>query len=274
MRSLLGCTLFLVAAAFDDVSMIQIHGQTSQQEAIDVWIDQLADKLQDPRLNLLAVSTAVKDEPAAGGGGDYTNDQYMKMFIKNAIPQFGFGVIDNGIMVTAGTAIDGFITEKFGIGGMYAAGFGNAVSDAVGVLVGDTIEGVAENILPPSGIPKDAQNEGKPFQVKAASGVFGIVLGCFVGLTPLLVLGDEGEEEESPANPALVEQLRQNVPVMEDKVLQTKVLEQLAQIIEGFDDIAASSKQIQTLRNSPEGQAVLKGVHDEARRLTEQLNLQ
>ena len=49
-----------------------------------------------------------------------------------------FGIMDNGIMVIAGSSIDEYISS-FGYSTMLSAGIGNTFSDAIGVLSGSLV---------------------------------------------------------------------------------------------------------------------------------------
>lgn len=121
---------------------------------------------------------------------------FFVRFVSKFIGSFVFGFIDNFIMVMAGSQID----AKFGgiAGGlvgsanapMMAAGLGNTVSDAVGELASNTIEGAMGVMgLNPQAV-SDEQMQAAPawmkFLDKNAS-VFGIILGCLVGLFPLFL---------------------------------------------------------------------------------------
>ena len=118
----------------------------------------------------------------------------------NFIGSFIFGFIDNFIMVVAGNYIDASIGAALGGfgGAMLAAGFGNTVSDIAGKLAEKKIESSLKSI----GIDIDSvsdeemQQTSKFWQFLDSSGaVFGIALGCLVGMFPLLL--EEQEKDET-----------------------------------------------------------------------------
>jgi hypothetical protein len=127
--------------------------------------------------------------------GDDLTPEIKNILIRifsNFIGSFIFGFIDNFVMVIAGSWIDTKIaTAMGGIGGpMLAAGFGNTVSDVIGKLAEKSIEGALNKI----GINTDSVSDEEMQNTNTfwrfldkSSGVFGIALGCLVGLFPLLL---------------------------------------------------------------------------------------
>jgi hypothetical protein len=121
---------------------------------------------------------------------------WLIRFVSSFIGSFVFGFIDNFIMVIAGSHID---AQFGGVAGamvgstaapMLAAGFGNTVSDAVGELASNTIEGALDKMgLDPESVTDEQVAAGPMwmrFLDKQAS-VIGIVVGCLVGLFPLFL---------------------------------------------------------------------------------------
>ena len=51
-----------------------------------------------------------------------------------------FGIIDNGVMVVSGSAIEQALGTTFGLSTMASAGLGNTLSDIVGIVAGRHIE--------------------------------------------------------------------------------------------------------------------------------------
>jgi len=95
-----------------------------------------------------------------------------------------FGFIDNAILVLVGLELDILLASTFSItNSMLAAGLGNTVSDAVGIATGRFVEKIIHKRIPPV---KDGDlSKG---QVILAE-VIGIVVGCILGLAPLLYMG-------------------------------------------------------------------------------------
>tara|TARA_R110002110_G_scaffold182769_4_gene389220 strand:+ start:659 stop:1495 length:837 start_codon:yes stop_codon:yes gene_type:complete len=129
---------------------------------------------------------------------------WLMRFVSKFIGAFVFGFIDNFIMVIAGGHIDaqfgGVAGAMVGTAGapMLAAGFGNTVSDAVGELASNTIEGAMDKMgLDPEAVTDEEVAAGPMwmrFLDKQAS-VIGIVVGCLVGLFPLFL---EEQNIETP----------------------------------------------------------------------------
>ena len=118
----------------------------------------------------------------------------------NFIGSFIFGFIDNFIMVIAGGSIDAHIGAALGgMGGsMFAAGLGNTVSDIAGKLAEKKIE----SSLGAIGIDVDTVSDEEMKQTSkfwqlldSSAAVFGIALGCLVGMFPLLL--EEQEKDET-----------------------------------------------------------------------------
>ena len=95
---------------------------------------------------------------------------------------FIFGFIDNFLMVLFGDQIDaGF--KAIGVSNtMLAAGLGNTLSDAIGILSGRFVEQMVYRR-----VPKVAEGVMSRTQILVAE-TGGIILGCLLGLCPLLVL--------------------------------------------------------------------------------------
>jgi hypothetical protein len=121
---------------------------------------------------------------------------WLVRFVSKFIGSFVFGFIDNFIMVLVGSQIDaqfgGVAGAMVGTGNaaMMAAGLGNTVSDAVGELASNSIEGAMHVVGLDPEIVTDEQVAAGPmwmrFLDKQAS-VIGIILGCLVGLFPLFL---------------------------------------------------------------------------------------
>ena len=93
-----------------------------------------------------------------------------------------FGFIDNSIMVVAGDALDKTIGVAFGVSAMFSAGLGNTISDAIGIATGRWVEYHLHRYI--SVVEK---HELSKFQYIFAE-TFGIILGCLIGMLPLLIL--------------------------------------------------------------------------------------
>lgn len=133
---------------------------------------------------------------AAGGAGARapveppTSRQLVQLGMSCAVPFIGFGFADNLIMILAGDAIDATLGVALGLTTMAAAGFGNLISDVVGLGLGEMIEARAAATGLSAPKLSAAQFElGRTRAVKGVSGAVGISVGCLLGMFPLLLLG-------------------------------------------------------------------------------------
>jgi len=121
---------------------------------------------------------------------------WLLRFVSKFIGSFVFGFIDNFIMVIAGTQIDVLIGGLVGAGGgaMLAAGLGNTLSDAIGEIASNSIESVMQKAgLDPQAVSDEEVAAGPMWMrfLDSQAGVIGIILGCLVGLFPLLFLEEK-----------------------------------------------------------------------------------
>lgn len=91
-----------------------------------------------------------------------------------------FGIVDNGIMIFAGNAIDGYLGATLGVSVLLSAGLGNTISDVAGILVGRIVEARLFR-------GRDITEGLSTIQIVSAEAV-GITLGCLIGLAPLLII--------------------------------------------------------------------------------------
>ena len=127
---------------------------------------------------------------SAGEVPEITTVQMRQLAILSAIPMVGFGFVDNIIMVTAGDAIDAHLGLAFGVTTMAAAGLGNAVSDAAGVYLGGYIETLATKTGIKDPQLTKAQAKTKKAQlVSTTAAAVGIIIGCLLGMLPLMLEG-------------------------------------------------------------------------------------
>lgn len=92
-----------------------------------------------------------------------------------------FGIMDNGIMVIAGNYIDKTIGETFHLSTLASAGLGNTLSDIIGICSGRYTEQFIHKLIP--------RKEMSPVKTILSEAV-GITIGCLIGMTPLLILGN------------------------------------------------------------------------------------
>jgi hypothetical protein len=93
-----------------------------------------------------------------------------------------FGFIDNFLMIMFGDRIDAALIS-FGITNtLFAAGLGNTLSDAIGILSGRWVEKIVHAKFPPVKEGSLTKNQ------TIAAETIGIIIGCLIGMFPLFFL--------------------------------------------------------------------------------------
>lgn len=115
-------------------------------------------------------------------------DQLRSLFVQQSIPFVGFGFLDNLVMICAGDYIDTTVGVTLGITTMAAAGLGNACSDVVGKLFGETLEVAATKMgLPVVRLTHSQMQLPITRAVSMSAGCMGLTVGCILGMFPLLL---------------------------------------------------------------------------------------
>ena len=116
--------------------------------------------------------------------------------LNQAIPFVGFGFMDNAILILAGDAIDNSLGVMFGISTLCAAALGNIISDVAGVGLGTVIEDYCARLGIPQPNLSQAQRQLRSVRFTNQFGcAFGLIIGCIVGMFPLLFLDAEKAEK-------------------------------------------------------------------------------
>ena len=116
--------------------------------------------------------------------------------INQAIPFVGFGIMDNAILILAGDAIDNSLGVMFGISTLCAAALGNIISDVAGVGLGTVIEDFCARLGIPQPNLTQAQRQLRSVRFTNQFGcAFGLIIGCVIGMFPLLFLDAEKAEK-------------------------------------------------------------------------------
>lgn len=115
-----------------------------------------------------------------------TRTQLVQHALRSSLPFVAFGMVDNGLMVLSGEAIDSTLGAVLGISTMAAAGIGNALSNGVGMCAHGAIERGVGRLGVPDPQLTLAQSRGKVAQrIKLMGSVVGVVGGCLIGMLPL-----------------------------------------------------------------------------------------
>lgn len=121
--------------------------------------------------------------------------QLKQVGVANAIPFVGFGILDNGLMITCGEYIDGTLCLSFGFSTMAAAALGNTISDAGGVFSGNLVEDIAARYGITAPALSRAQEEmAATKRWERVGQLFGVVVGCLIGMFPLLLIDTKRAE--------------------------------------------------------------------------------
>ena len=136
----------------------------------------------------VARPTKLKEE---GAVAPLRGDQIRKLAVQSAIPFIGFGFLDNAVMIMAGSQIDAYFST-IGLSAMAAAALGNTVSDVAGIKAGGLIEAIAEKMgLPDPQLTIEQIKSATVKRITLISSAVGIVIGCLLGMCPLLFIEND-----------------------------------------------------------------------------------
>ena len=114
-----------------------------------------------------------------------TPAQLRALGVQNMVPFISFGLVDNSLMVISGDFIDGTIGVALGITTLAAAALGNAFSNSMGMFLHGFIDRFANQIgLPDPRLTVSQRHARSVKNVKMASGVLGVMIGCVLGAPP------------------------------------------------------------------------------------------
>ncbi|CAE7864104.1 tmem65 [Symbiodinium necroappetens] len=123
------------------------------------------------------------------GEASPTKTQLRMAATAAAIPFFGFGVLDNAIMILLGEVIDATLCVQFGLSTMAAAALGNTFSDAVGVFSGTLVEEMAAKYgVEAPKLTRVQEGMAVTKNYERLGQLVGICIGCLVGMFPLLFM--------------------------------------------------------------------------------------
>lgn len=161
-------------------SEVSIHGESATKE----WANKLSQSAREELIKLRSSSTSSKISVPEPSRKD------LKLVMLHAmIPFFGFGIMDNAILIIAGEAIDSSLGVILGISTMCAAAIGNIISDVAGIGLGTIIEDFTARLGLPVPAITAAQRQLRSVRLTNQMGnAIGIVVGCIVGMFPLLFL--------------------------------------------------------------------------------------
>ncbi|KAE9550702.1 hypothetical protein FO519_006085 [Halicephalobus sp. NKZ332] len=157
--------------SMDDAKALVCHLKPNEK---DLLKKALKENLQNENINM---------EPFT----DLNPAQLRRLFVVNMMPFIGFGLLDNMIMILAGEYIDQSLGALLSISTMAAAALGNIISDVAGVGLAHYVELFFNKmgIKQPPLSSEQLESAKARFIVNAARAV-GLVIGCLIGMFPLL----------------------------------------------------------------------------------------
>lgn len=151
----------------------------------------------DPSSSFASSSSSSSSSSDASSSSSITAAQYRQVFLHQALPFVGFGFLDNLIMILAGDYIDATLGVTLGISTMAAAGLGNAISDVAGIGSAWYVESICSKIGIDSPNLNAEQEQCRSVRYTIQSGrVVGIVVGCLIGMFPLLITPNKRSANE------------------------------------------------------------------------------
>jgi len=152
-----------------------------------------ADKNRDGRLTYREFRTWAEQVIVTGPAASKeppTPAQLRACFVTNCVPYVGFGMVDNAMMICSGEAIDQTLGLFLGLSTLGAAALGNAFSNGVGMVLHGTIERSALALgLPDPRLTLHQSSLPVVSNVRTAAGITGVLVGCILGMFPLLLMG-------------------------------------------------------------------------------------
>mmetsp|Transcript_24501 Transcript_24501/g.36345 ORF Transcript_24501/g.36345 Transcript_24501/m.36345 type:complete len:452 (+) Transcript_24501:132-1487(+) len=176
-------------------SEVSFHGESATKE----WANKLSPSAREELMQLRRSSTSSNisvPEPS--------REDLKLVMVQAMIPFFGFGIMDNSILIIAGDLIDSSLGVMLGISTMCAAAIGNIISDVAGIGLGTIIEDFTAKLGLPIPAISAAQRQLRSVRLANQMGnAIGIVVGCIVGMFPLLFLdtdkAQKGKQEKQMA---------------------------------------------------------------------------
>mmetsp|Transcript_28606 Transcript_28606/g.77068 ORF Transcript_28606/g.77068 Transcript_28606/m.77068 type:complete len:278 (+) Transcript_28606:155-988(+) len=138
----------------------------------------------------------VRDGPSASSE-EATPTQLFHHVLRCSVPCIAFGMVDNGLMVISGEAIDSTLGVLLGISTMAAAALGNAMSNAIGMGAHGGIERIVARLgIPDPHLTLAQMRSPRAMAVKTIGSIFGVTVGCLMGMFPLLFMNKQPRERE------------------------------------------------------------------------------
>uniref|UniRef100_A0A7S0HMU1 Transmembrane protein 65 n=1 Tax=Hanusia phi TaxID=3032 RepID=A0A7S0HMU1_9CRYP len=182
---------------------------------------------------------------------ELSSKQKRILFIQSAVPMIGFGFMDNVVMITMGDLIDSTLGVTFGLSTLTAAGFGQIFSDVSGVCFGGTVEAIFLRLGLPTANLTSQQAQLKVTRLVSTFGAAcGVVVGCLLGMSTLLLHNKEETEErkhEAEFNKMLESENKADL-----KQYMTKLRKELMMAEKALEQTESAIVHLAPLVQSPE----------------------
>uniref|UniRef100_A0A914XEW3 Transmembrane protein 65 n=1 Tax=Plectus sambesii TaxID=2011161 RepID=A0A914XEW3_9BILA len=157
----------------------------------------LADHLTPAERRLLFTALEARLE-SSEVSDSVTREQLKALLLVNTLPFIGFGVLDNMIMLLAGEYIDTTLGIYLGISTMAAAALGNTISDVAGVGLSHYVEFLVQKFgIRAPALTSDQLHLARVRYTANFGRALGLVVGCIIGMFPLLFFKDQDEKEKN-----------------------------------------------------------------------------
>lgn len=160
-----------------------------------------ADVNKDGTLSYEEFSRWGREVVQSGPSPDTTppsNTQLWHHFLRCTVPFTAFGMVDNGLMVITVEAIDSTLGALLGISTLAAAALGNAASNGIGMGAHGAIERMVARLgIPDPHLTLAQMRSPTTMMVKTSGGIFGVCVGCLIGMFPLLFMNKQREGAEA-----------------------------------------------------------------------------
>ena len=162
-----------------------------------------ADKNQDGKLSLKEFQRILTKPPRTSSNSEaiafkklrtapdkaLTNAELRQLMLCMGLPYIGFGFVDNFLMLSAGDIIESSLGSVLHISTLTAAALGNTVSDVAGIGMGGLIQSLSTKLgFPPPSLTAKQQSCSSVRIASIVASVFGITMGCFLGMLPLIFI--------------------------------------------------------------------------------------
>ncbi|VDK64178.1 unnamed protein product [Anisakis simplex] len=120
-----------------------------------------------------------------------SREQSKQLFIVNTLPFIGFGFLDNFLMIVAAEYIEHSLGMVLAVSTMAAAGLGHIVADLAGIGLTHYVEYIVSKLgVKRPVLTAEQLHSSMARKVINLSRTFGLVIGCLIGMFPLLFYKD------------------------------------------------------------------------------------